>query len=187
MERGSGGRSSAVGCARNAGRGRGGAGEGWRGSRILGVAFIMSREGTGGAAGERMGCHQWRLVQELMGHRGGEVTLVLDGRGAGVVAHLPAVKVAGGLHDVDGARMRGDGGCVAIRPEEEEGGTGWLGQKGEAAQDRRGRRAGLEGKEAMAPAGLGQGGLGRLGRLASAGPAKRGRGGGLRSQIVLKS
>jgi hypothetical protein len=50
------------GHAREAERGRGGAGEGWHGSRILGVAFIGSGEDTGGAAGERKGCHQWWLV-----------------------------------------------------------------------------------------------------------------------------
>jgi hypothetical protein len=32
-------------------------------------------------------------------------------RGGGVVAHLPMVKVAGGLHGVGGARVSGDGGC----------------------------------------------------------------------------
>jgi hypothetical protein len=50
------------GHAREAGRGRGGAGEGWHGSGILGVAFIGSGEDTGGAAGERKGCHQWRPI-----------------------------------------------------------------------------------------------------------------------------
>jgi hypothetical protein len=37
-------------------------GEGWHGSGILGVAFIGSGEDTGGAAGKRMGRHQWRPV-----------------------------------------------------------------------------------------------------------------------------
>jgi hypothetical protein len=50
------------GRAREAGRGRGGAGEGWHGSGILGVAFIDSGEDTGGAVGERKGRHQWRPV-----------------------------------------------------------------------------------------------------------------------------
>jgi hypothetical protein len=40
------------GHTREAGRGRG-AGEGWHGSGILRVAFIGSREDTGGADGER--------------------------------------------------------------------------------------------------------------------------------------
>jgi hypothetical protein len=50
------------GRAREAGRGRGGAGEGWHGLGILEVAFIGSGEDTGGAAGERKGRHQWRPV-----------------------------------------------------------------------------------------------------------------------------
>jgi hypothetical protein len=55
------------GRAREAGRGRGGAGEGWNGSGILEVAFIGAGVDTGGAAGERKGRHQWRPVRELMG------------------------------------------------------------------------------------------------------------------------
>jgi hypothetical protein len=50
------------GRAREVGRGRGGAGEGWHGSGILGVAFIRSGEDTGGMAEERKGRHQWRPV-----------------------------------------------------------------------------------------------------------------------------
>jgi hypothetical protein len=50
-------------------RGRGGAGEGWHGSGIIGVAFIGAGEDTGGATGERKGHHQWQPVWELMGHR----------------------------------------------------------------------------------------------------------------------
>jgi hypothetical protein len=62
-----------------------------------------------------------------MGHRGRDTTSVLKGRGGGVPAHLTVVKVVGGLHSVDSAGMSGSGGCVAIRPEEEKGGAGWLG------------------------------------------------------------
>jgi hypothetical protein len=104
------------GHAREAERGRRGAGEGWHGSGILGVAFIGAGEDTGGAAGERKGHHQWRPVWELMGHQGREMTSVFEGRGGGVVAHLPAVKVVEGLHGISGAGMSGGGGCVAVRP-----------------------------------------------------------------------
>jgi hypothetical protein len=34
------------------------------------VAFIGAGEDTGGATGERMGCHQWRPVRELNGALG---------------------------------------------------------------------------------------------------------------------
>jgi hypothetical protein len=54
-----GGRSSTVGaCYRGRERERRAA-EGWHGLGILNVAFIGSGEDTGGAAGERKGCHQW--------------------------------------------------------------------------------------------------------------------------------
>jgi hypothetical protein len=43
------------------------------------------------------------------------MTPVSEGRGGGVAAHLPAVKVAGGLHGVGGAGMSDGGGCVAVR------------------------------------------------------------------------
>jgi hypothetical protein len=82
------------GHTREAGRGRGGAGEGWHGSVILGVSFIGAGEDNGGATGERKGRHQWQPVRELMGRWGREMTSVLKGRGGGVVAHLPTVKVA---------------------------------------------------------------------------------------------
>jgi hypothetical protein len=34
-------------------------------------------------------------------------------RGGGVAAHLPAVKVVGGLHGVSGTGMSSGGGCLA--------------------------------------------------------------------------
>jgi hypothetical protein len=53
--------------------------------------------------------------------------------------------------------MSGGGGCVAVRPEEEKGGAGWQGQKGEVAQEGRGKGAGRPGGEGgQASAGLGQ-------------------------------
>jgi hypothetical protein len=74
-----------------------------------------------------------------------------------VVAHLPAVKVAGGLHGVDSAEMSGGGGFVAVRPKEEKRGASWLSRKGEVAQEGRGKGAGQPGGEGgQASAGLGQ-------------------------------
>jgi hypothetical protein len=67
------------------------------------------------------------------------------------------VKVDGGLHGVGGPGMSGGASYVAIRPEEEKGGASWLGQKGEVAQERRGKGASrLGGERGQVPAGLGQ-------------------------------
>jgi hypothetical protein len=41
-----------------------------------------------------------------------------------VVAHLPAVKVAGGLHGVIGARISGSGGCFCSMKKTWEAGFG---------------------------------------------------------------
>jgi hypothetical protein len=60
-----------------------------------------------------------------------------------VAVHLPVVKVARVLHGVSGVGMSGGGGCEAVRSNDEKGGAGWLGWKGEVAQERRGRRSGL--------------------------------------------
>jgi hypothetical protein len=42
----------------------------------------------------------------------------------GVVAHLPTVKVAGGLHGVIGARISGSGGCFCSMKKTWEAGFG---------------------------------------------------------------
>jgi hypothetical protein len=112
--------------AREAERGIGAAGEEWHGSGVLGVAFIGAGEDTKGPARERKGHHHWRLVRELMGHLGTESASVSEGRGGGMAAHLPMVKVARSLHSVGSAGMSGGGGSVVVRLEEEKGGVGWL-------------------------------------------------------------
>jgi hypothetical protein len=86
------------GCAREAGIGRGGAGEGWHGSGILGVLYIgrgdevRGRERkSGGVSGRGWKCsgRQWELSRRLLmvpfrvGEEMGEGEIEGEGRGWG--------------------------------------------------------------------------------------------------------
>jgi hypothetical protein len=72
---------------------------------------------------------QWGLksrVIALVSRRGIEGVVRLNGgEGEGsVAAHLPTVKVAGGLHGVGGARMSGSGGYFCSMKKAGEAGFG---------------------------------------------------------------
>jgi hypothetical protein len=136
------------GRAREAGRGRGGAGEGWHVSGILGVALIGSGEDTGGAAGERKGRHQWWPVV------GAFKTVVFEGRmmsGRG----CDEADALGRLAHVE------EGGAVAAAAASREGGGGLA--FGQRKEKREWASAGLKGRSGPPePVGL-EGEVGRTG------------------------
>jgi hypothetical protein len=126
-------RAQRWGHAREVRRGRGGAGEGWHGSGILMGAFIRSGVDSGGAAGERKGCHQWRPVVGAFKMLVSEARTT-SGRGcdeADASGRLAHAEEGGAVAAAAASRESGDGLAFGRRKEKRErGSTGPKGRSG---------------------------------------------------------